>query len=104
MNRRFCATRNHIDFDNYRVVPDRPQPVGLLTVLKGCRYSLVIWLGAAGVLWVVGGWLVALAITSFFVVLCFSVSAARLAGGHTVKCSLLGGVASSLRVVSLISW
>ncbi|MFJ9106451.1 hypothetical protein [Streptomyces sp. NPDC102283] len=103
MKREFCATRNHIRFDNYKAVPDRPEVVGIMVVLKGCRYSLVVWLAVASIAYFVVGWKVAAFLLAGFLVLFLVAFGVRLFRGHTVRCSLLGGVSSSLRVVNTLS-
>ncbi|MFJ4705293.1 hypothetical protein ACIP6I_10615 [Streptomyces anulatus] len=103
MKKEFCATRNHIDFDNHKPVPDRPEPVGIIVVLKGCRYSLVVWLAVVSVAYFLVGWKVAAFLVAVLLVLFLIASGVRLFRGHTVRCSLLGAVSASLRVVKSLS-
>lgn len=103
MNRDHCATRNHIEVDRSRDLPPRPTPLSTYKVLRGCRIGLAAWLAVTIAASVFLGPLGGLSVAALF--LCFFIAffLFRKTKGHTVKCSLLGALSGSLRVVDMVS-
>jgi hypothetical protein len=77
--------------------------MGLLAVLRGCRFPLLLWVGSAFAVGFLFNWLAALLAAVAFSLLVLAVSIVRLVKGHTGKCAFLGGVSTVLRLVDLIS-
>lgn len=103
MDTSYCATRNHISVDRSTVLPDRPEPLSVYLVIRGCLFGVVAWPAAATALLLLIGWQAGASLLVLFLFICVAFFIARKLKGHTVKCSLLGSLSGTLRLTDLIS-
>lgn len=104
MDRGYCATRNHIEVDRNNELPSRGVRLSVYSVLRASRFGVIVWIISALALGFLVGWQAGVLVLAILISLCIVIFLYRKVKGHTFRCSGLGALASSLRVVDLISW
>jgi hypothetical protein len=102
MDKKYCATRNHIELGDSKKLPDRGQQISLAITLRGCLFGLSVWVAFACLMGVLLSAAAAAFVGSLFFTVFGIVCVFRLVQGHTVRCGLLGALAATLRLVDML--
>ncbi|OEJ23662.1 hypothetical protein AR457_03285 [Streptomyces agglomeratus] len=91
-----CATRNHIDLWNRRVLPDGSVPLSFGTVLRGSLPPIGVWLGVAAFLCFALHPLAAVLEGGLFLAFLVLGYVRRRRSEHSMRCSWYGAVGGVL--------
>ncbi len=103
MKRENCSTRNHISVNSEPRGYVGADPVGVLYVIRGCKVGVTAWVIALLLGGSIFGIRAAMGVVAIFAILFSAVFLWRwLRRGHSVRCSVIGGIAANVRILDYI--